>query len=290
MNFIEQVKTMFTNKDDVSSFKSSHIFHNFVYMNDDILKYDCQGSIIWMLEFPHESLIEFIQMAENLPSYKSYIFEKDVIILAPLTVDIIDKVLCDTRYINNPFVNGLKEDVVINIPKDIYFNSTLDYTNGRPSLFGKVDDDFNDIEDSKKNYVDGMICQTCLVHAYDDIEQVKSDIIEADNRMALYLMDNDMYDLCKICYSYYIESKRTTLTLSYRQLYYKLSFGDTGYIDDLKYLIEDHIDITNLDDKLKAVIFDDISVPDTDVEQKISSELIDYNIPDTSNTADKFKV
>ena len=289
MKLLDQVKTMFTNKEDVSSFKGSHIFHNFVYMNDELMKTDNNGSIIWMLSFPYESLTEFIQFAEALKGYKSYIFSKEIVILIHLDINTITDILAMSRYRNNPFENALKQDCVINIPKEYMQLSDMDYTNGRPSLDGKVDDDFIDIKSKDKRYEDGMICENAIVYSYDRIEEAKKSIIAANERLALYLLDNDLYDLCSICFGLKNHSSCKPITISYRDLFKTLVYN-RDYLGDLPFLIEDHIDISDLKSKLAPDILDDLSVPDEDVEEVISKELIDYNIPDTSNTADKFKV
>ena len=289
MKFLEQVKTMFTNKEDVSSFKGSHIFHNFVYMNDNLMKADKKGSIIWMVSFPHESLCEFIQIAENFKGYKAYIFDKEVVVLLHLDIPTIANIVEMCRYTNNPFVYALKEDCVINIPKDYMKLTDMDYTNGRPSLDGKVDDNFEDIKDNNKRYEEGMICENAIVYSYDRIEDVKKSIVENNEKLALYLLDNDLYDLCYICFGLKDHSDCKPITISYRDLYKTLSI-DKDYLGDLPFLIEDHIDITDPDSKLSPIVLNDLYVPDEEVEEVISKELIDYNIPDTSNTDDKFKV
>ena len=306
MRFLDAIKSMFTNKKDVVEVKKRGItFSTFIHSNYRLLYFDNNGSFIWMIIFNPSLYMEFTQMAEVIPNgFKTYPFEKEVIVLVPLTVTSIEHILLNMRFVNNPFYNELCSAVSLAIPVRFFNSQILEKT---PLKFFKITDKIienyfeenpDDYFESKLQgtaevapYQDGLFAETFGVVACDYMPKIKYKIISIVNKLALYVSNYDVNSLCRIIFEHpYSDypSGPVTYNMSYLEFLEeyvkadeKTPFGKALIDFGIMAQSPEYKDRFILDSKdLVPSIF---QVTDgEEVDEVIQNDMESHNIPDTS--------
>ena len=142
--------------DYAKQLKTSYsIYTSFIYMNDELLASNNNGSFIWYIEwdrskedivyyclellsFLEQEAASYVYTAINLPNPG---------ILISLDLDDIQNLLINLSLNDNILYNYLKTDVELNIPQSFITNDKLNTRLNfkRTTLDGKLDDDFKPI-------------------------------------------------------------------------------------------------------------------------------------------------
>ena len=210
------IKNMFTNDPLNTSVRSGDIFHNVIhiddirtkvdmYVNDNTSPTECNNilkhtSMMYLLSFKYEVADLFMQFAENLRGYKIYPFEKEIIVICNLSVYDVKRILLHTRFANNPFYYNLIQDVYENMYPDMFpeFIKDDEFHVLDTNLFVRdkqelTDDDENPLP--KEN--EDMAAEFTKILSYDNVNEIKKTIIDMYPKMAGYLTEEDLFDICK---------------------------------------------------------------------------------------------
>ena len=218
-------------------------------------------SMIYLLAFNYTVADLFLQFAENLKGYKIFPFEKEIIVICNLSVEDVRNILLNTRFQNNPFYYNLIQDIYENMYPDMFeeFIKDDEFHILDENLFVRDKQELTDDDEvplPKEN--DDMSAEYIKIISYDNAEEIKHIIIGMYPKLAPYLTDDDMYDICKVTIQIecnnsewdsmympqtlsildhyaFVYFEIITVTLSYRQLIYN-SIKLNGLKEDDEYV------------------------------------------------------
>lgn len=306
MRFLDAIKSMFTNKKDVVEVKKRGItFSTFIHSNYRLLYFDNNGSFIWMIIFNPSLYMEFTQLAEVIPNgFKTYPFEKEVIVLVPLTVTSIEHILLNMRFANNPFYNELCSAVSLAIPVRFFNSQILEKT---PLKFFKITDKVieNYFEENPDDYFesevqgaheilpyqDGLFAKTFGVVACDYMPKIKYKIISIVNKLALYVSNYDVNSLTRIIFEHpYSDYPSGPVTYNMNYLEFLEEYVKADEKTPLgRALIDFGVMAQSPEYKDRFILDSKDLVPSIfqvtdgeEVDEVIQNDMESHNIPDTS--------
>lgn len=307
MKLLDSLKSMFINKDEVSKVKMKKIETNFIYINDRMFIVNGEGSTIWLITFKHDDYVEFLQIAEVLPfnRWKTYPFKDSTVILVSLTISDMKYMFDKCRFINNPILTKLKQDIHSSIVRDFAVKIGEDFQDYEylrtdiHSHYITFDNEDENIESERDwdnpPYLEGLRCETAKILEYDNINNVMKYISYAIPQIIPYFTTADIVDLARISYEMKTGTNiKLTPTNTYRyflnsifervnnQDKYKSKL-DSCYLD-LYYLLKSS-------DKISLAMYESMSsivkLDTKSLDEEVDNTPIDEVITDTSNVPEE---